>query len=54
MTRDATRKKKGFYRYIKQKIQVHEGIFPLVNVLVTVVKEKAEILNNFLCISFHR
>lgn len=45
MARDAKKHKKGFYRYLKQKRKVQEGVTPPVTDtgrLVTTDKEKAE------------
>ena len=50
MARDAKKHKKGFYRYLKQKRKVQEGVTPPVTDtgrLVTTDKEKAEVLHNF-------
>lgn len=50
MARDAKKHKKGFYRYLKQKRKVQEGVTPPVTDtgrLVTTDKEKAEVLNFF-------
>jgi len=50
LARDAKKHKKGFYRYLKQKRKVQEGVTPPVTDtgrLVTTDKEKAEVFNNF-------
>ena len=48
--RNAKNNKKGFYRYVSQKRKVKESVPPSMNTtgkLVTMDKEKAEVLNNF-------
>jgi len=52
LARDAKKNTKGFYRYLKQKKKVQQGVPPCLPVsdtgkLVTEVKEKAEVLNFF-------
>ena len=50
MARDAKKHKKGFYRYLKQKRKVQEGVTPPVTDtgrLVTTDKEKAEVFHFF-------
>jgi len=47
--KDANNNKKGFYRYVSQKRKVKESVTPLMSKtgeLVTMDKEKAEVLNN--------
>ncbi|KFQ78147.1 hypothetical protein N335_09061, partial [Phaethon lepturus] len=50
LARDAKNKKKGFYRYVRQKRKVKESVLPLkskTGKLVTTDEEKAEVLNDF-------
>ncbi|KFQ65375.1 hypothetical protein N334_04245, partial [Pelecanus crispus] len=49
LARDAKNNKKGFYRYVSQKRKVKESVPPMMSKagkLVTMDKEKAEVLNN--------
>ena len=56
LTKGTKKNKKGFYRYINQKRRDQEGVTPLLvtntGKLVTVDKQKAEVLINFFCSLF--
>jgi len=56
LARDAKSKEQGFYRYVSQKRKDKESVCLLMSKtgkLVTTDEEKAEVLNNFFCLSLH-